>query len=85
MTSGLHRAPRAVAFRMRCRHVIGIARFADAQQQHVVAVQRAGQPFEQRKGGSFTDRYTVARNVERTARRCGAQLQRVKTIEGRQT
>ena len=69
---------------MRCGDVVGVARFADAQQQHIVAIQSVGDSFEQRKSGGLANRDSIARGVERTTRQRGAQLQRVKPVQGGQ-
>ena len=66
---------------MRRRHVIGIARFADAQQQHGVAVDSVGgNALEQREGRGLTDGDAVARDVERAA---GSPARRAAASESR--
>ena len=63
------RARRAV--RMRRRHVMRVARFADAEQQDRIGVEcgrRVRHAFDERERGGFADRDAVARDVERPAR-----------------
>jgi hypothetical protein len=56
-----HRHPGAEAFRVRRRHVVGIARFAGAEQQSCRLAVASGSAFEQREGGALADRNAVAR------------------------
>ena len=66
---------------MRRRHMVGIARFADAEQQHGVVV-LFRYAFQQRKCSRLADGDAVAGHVERAAgsRRC--ELQGVKAVQG---
>ena len=77
----LHRAARAVAFGMRRRHMIGVARFADAEQQNIVVVEIVSRAFEQRESRRFTDGDAIARDVEWPAGRGRGQLQGLKSVE----
>ena len=79
---GCHRHARAQAFGVRRRHVVGIARFARAQQQHGIGVEAVGRALEQDEGGRLADREAVAVRVVGAAGLGREQLQRIEAVQG---
>src|SRR5258706_16322622 len=63
---------------MRRRHMIGTARFSNAEQQHRVAVQVIRYALEKCECRRLADGDAVARDIEWAARRRRGELQRVK-------
>ncbi len=66
----------AEAFRMRCRHVVRVGRFAVADQARRARIAIA---LDQREAGGLADRDALACGIERTARLRRDELERIET------
>ncbi|CCF97238.1 hypothetical protein RSK60_1940007 [Ralstonia solanacearum K60] len=81
----LHGQARAQALRVRRRHMVRVARFADAEQQDGIVAQCLHGPvigaFEQDESRGFADRDAVARHVERLAWLPRQQFERVEAVQ----
>ena len=65
-------------------HVVGIAGFAHAQQQHGMGVRLRRHPLQQGKGGGLADGNTIAVQIKRPAGLGGGQAQGVEAVQGGQ-
>ena len=77
----LHRTACAEPLRVRRRHMVGIARFTDAEQQYGIGVRLFGHALEQHERGCLADGDAVARHVEGPAGLRRRQLQGMKAIK----